>query len=160
MTILQNFYQLSATDIHGKNLILTLKGNVVLVVNTASPCGFTPQFAGLEKLYQTYQSAGLVIIGFPCNQFGRQNLPMSRRLVVCALNYGVTFPMMAKIEVNGDNSHPVYQFLKAQPQGKDMLGDAINGTLPNFWSTKQGDVVARYAPTKAPTDLKQTFSNY
>ena len=153
---MQNFYQLRATDIHGKKFDFSqLKGNVVLVVNTASHCGFTPQFAGLEKLYQTYQSAGLVIIGFPCNQFGRQEPADEPQISeFCALNYGVTFPMMAKIEVNGDNSHPVYQFLKAQPQGKGMLGDTIKWNFTKFLVNQTGDVVARYAPTKAPTALE------
>ena len=152
---MQNFYQLSATDIHGKKFDFSqLKGNVVLVVNTASHCGFTPQFAGLEKLYQTYQSAGLVIIGFPCNQFGRQEPADEPQISeFCALNYGVTFPMMAKIEVNGDNSHPVYQFLKAQPQGKGMLGDTIKWNFTKFLVDRQGEVVARFEPVVEPSEI-------
>ena len=109
---MEDFYQLFATDIRGQLFDFdTLRGKVVLIVNTASKCGFTPQFEGLEKLYQAYKDQGLVVLGFPCNQFGQQD-PGSEAQIseFCQINYGVTFPIMAKVDVNGKDTHPVYQF--------------------------------------------------
>lgn len=153
---MQDFYQLSAIDIKGNNFDFEqLKGKVVLIVNTASKCGFTPQFEGLEKLYQTYKEAGLVIVGFPCNQFGQQDPGNDVQIhEFCQINYGVSFPMMAKVDVNGKDAHPVYQFLKSQPQGKGMLGDAIKWNFTKFLIDTKGNVVERFAPTKAPKDIE------
>ena len=153
---MEDFYQLSATDIRGQLFDFdTLRGKVVLIVNTASKCGFTPQFEGLEKLYQAYKDQGLVVLGFPCNQFGQQD-PGSEAQIseFCQINYGVTFPMMAKVDVNGKDTHPVYQFLKSQPQGKGMLGDAIKWNFTKFLISSDGQVMARYASTTKPEAIK------
>lgn len=152
---MSDFYQLNATDIQGKAFNFNqLKDKVVLIVNTASKCGFTSQFEGLEQLYQAYKDKGLVILGFPCNQFGSQEPDGEEKISeFCQLNYGVSFPMMAKIDVNGDNTHPVYQFLKASPKGKGLLVDGIKWNFTKFLINKDGDVVARYAPTTKPADI-------
>lgn len=152
---MSNFYQLSATDIKGQNFdFAQLTDKVVLIVNTASKCGFTAQFTGLEKLYQTYQNKGLVIIGFPCNQFGQQEPDNEDGIAsFCQLNYGVTFPMMSKVDVNGDNAHPVFQFLKSQEHGKGVLIDAIKWNFTKFLVSKNGEVVERFAPTTNPEEI-------
>lgn len=152
---MSTFYQLQATDIHGKPFdFAQLQGNVVLIVNTASNCGFTPQYAGLEQLYQTYKDQGLVILGFPCNQFGSQEPNGETKISeFCQLNYGVSFPMMAKVDVNGKNAHPVFEFLKSQPNGGGLLVDGIKWNFTKFLVNKDGDVVNRYAPTTKPEDL-------
>ena len=153
---MEDFYQLSATDIRGQLFDFdTLRGKVVLIVNTASKCGFTSQFEGLEKLYQAYKDQGLVVLGFPCNQFGQQDPGNEAQISeFCQINYGVTFPMMAKVDVNGKDTHPVYQFLKSQPQGKGMLGDAIKWNFTKFLVGKDGSVLNRYAPTTKPEALE------
>ncbi|MBP6661971.1 MAG: glutathione peroxidase, partial [Paludibacter sp.] len=115
----QNFHQFKATSLQNKEIDMeSYKGKVVLVVNTASKCGLTPQYEGLEKLYRDYKDKGLVILGFPCNQFGKQE-PGSEKEIAegCLINYGVTFPMFSKIEVNGDNTHPIYKYLKSELKG-------------------------------------------
>ena len=144
------------TTIKGEQKTLAdFGGKAVLVVNTASKCGFTPQFEGLEKLYQAYKDQGLVVLGFPCNQFGQQDPGNEAQISeFCQINYGVTFPMMAKVDVNGKDTHAVYQFLKSQPQGKGMLGDAIKWNFTKFLVDPHGRVVDRFAPTKAPQDLE------
>lgn len=158
---MSNFYQLSTTDIKGQNFdFAQLTDKVVLIVNTASKCGFTPQFAGLEKLYQTYQNKGFVILGFPCNQFGQQEPDNEDGIAsFCQLNYGVTFPMMSKVDVNGDNAHPVFSFLKSQENGKGVLVDAIKWNFTKFLVDKNGNVVKRYAPTTNPDDIVQDIEN-
>lgn len=129
------------------------KGQVMLIVNTASACGFTPQFAGLERLHQTYGARGLVVLGFPCNQFGAQDAGSNASIAeFCQLNYGVSFPMMAKIEVNGANAHPLYQWLCAQAPG--LLGSkSIKWNFTKFLVGKNGQVLKRYAPTDTPASL-------
>ena len=109
-----NFYQFTARSLQGKEISMeTYKGKVVLVVNTASKCGLTPQYEGLENLYGKYKDQGLVILGFPCNQFGKQEPGTEKEISEgCLINYGVSFPMFSKIEVNGDNAHPIYKYLK------------------------------------------------
>src|SRR5690348_3046799 len=135
MTTLHDF---SATSITGDEVDLSAyAGKVVLVVNTASKCGFTPQYEGLEELYETYADKGLVILGFPCDQFGHQEPGDEGEIQeFCKLNYGVTFPMMAKIEVNGDGAHPVYQWLKAEKGG--TLGSKIKWNFTKFLVGKDG----------------------
>ena len=159
---MEDFYQLSATDIRGQLFDFdTLRGKVVLIVNTASKCGFTPQFEGLEKLYQAYKDQGLVVLGFPCNQFGQQDPGNEAQISeFCQINYGVTFPMMTKVDVNGKDTHPVYQFLKSQPQGKGMLGDAIKWNFTKFLVDPHGRVVDRFAPTKAPPKTLKRISKH
>lgn len=129
-------------------------GKVVLIVNTASKCGFTPQYEGLEAIYQEYQNQGLVILGFPCNQFGQQEKGDANEIgAFCQKNYGVSFPMFSKIEVNGHDAAPLYNELKAAAPGV-MGTKGIKWNFTKFLVNKQGDVVKRYAPTTKPEDLK------
>ena len=129
------------------------KGKVLLIVNTASKCGFTPQFEGLEALYQQYKDQGLVVIGFPCNQFGAQDPGTNDEIgAFCQKNYGVSFPMMAKVDVNGDEAHPIFAWLKNQKGG--LLTDGIKWNFTKFLVDTHGRVVDRFAPTKAPQDLE------
>jgi glutathione peroxidase len=132
------------------------RGKVLLVVNTASQCGFTPQYAGLEKLYETYKDRGLVILGFPCNQFGAQEPGSAAEIgAFCQKNYGVSFPMFAKIEVNGASTHPLYRYLKKEKPGilGPLGGGAIKWNFTKFLVNRQGQVVARYAPSTKPQSL-------
>ena len=147
-------YGFSATSITGKPVKLhQFKGKPLLIVNTASACGFTPQFAGLEDLHQTYGGKGLVVLGFPCNQFGAQDKGSNDEIAeFCQLNYGVSFPMMEKIDVNGAGQHPLYQWLSAEAPG--LLGSkAINWNFTKFLVGKDGAVVKRYAPTDTPASM-------
>ena len=149
-----NAYQFEATTIDGQTLPLsTLKGKVLLVVNTASACGFTPQFAGLETLHQTYGERGLVVMGFPCNQFGHQDPGSNDEILgFCQRNYGVNFPMMAKVEVNGTNAHPLFAWLKQSAPG--FLGtEGIKWNFTKFLVDKEGQVIKRYAPTDSPASI-------
>ena len=147
-------YDFEALSIDGKPVALKkFKGKAMLMVNTASACGFTPQFAGLEKLHEAYGPQGLVVLGFPCNQFGAQDAGSNSEIAgFCQLNYGVTFPMMAKIEVNGAGAHPLYQWLAAEAPG--LLGSkSIKWNFTKFLVGKDGQVLKRYAPTDTPESL-------
>ncbi len=147
-------YDFSALQINGKSIALKkFKGKPMLIVNTASACGFTPQFAGLEKLHATYGPRGLVVLGFPCNQFGAQDPGSNTEIAeFCQLNYGVSFPMMARIDVNGEQATPLYQWLSAQAPG--LLGTkAIKWNFTKFLVGKDGAVRKRYAPTDTPASL-------
>ena len=147
-------YDFSATSIGGKPVKLDqFKGQPLLIVNTASACGFTPQFAGLEDLHKTYGGKGLVVLGFPCNQFGAQDKGSNGEIAeFCQLNYGVSFPMMEKIDVNGAGQHPLYQWLSAEAPG--LLGSkAIKWNFTKFLVGKDGAVVKRYAPTDTPASM-------
>jgi glutathione peroxidase len=140
----------SARAITGDELPLSrFAGKVVLVVNTASKCGFTPQYEGLESLYKTYGPQGLVVLGFPCDQFGHQE-PGDDSAIdeFCKLNFGVTFPLFAKIEVNGSSAHPLYRWLREEKSG--LLGDAVKWNFTKFLVGRDGEVIARYAPTVTP----------
>ncbi len=153
---MNNVYDFSAKSTAGETVKLSrYKGKVLLIVNTASQCGFTPQFAGLEELHQTYGEKSLVVLGFPCNQFGNQD-PASNEEIVqfCSLNYGVSFPMMAKLEVNGDGADPLYRWLvKAAP---GLLGSkAIKWNFTKFLIGRDGQVRKRYAPQDAPKTLSK-----
>lgn len=130
------------------------EGKVVLIVNTASKCGFTGQYEGLESLYEQYKDQGLVVLGFPCNQFGEQEKGADGEIAsFCQKNYGVSFPMFSKIEVNGDDAAPLYQELKAQAPG--ILGTKkVKWNFTKFLVNKQGEVVERYAPTTKPQALQ------
>ena len=129
------------------------KGKVLLIVNTASKCGFTPQFEGLEALYQQYKEQGLVVIGFPCNQFVAQDPGTNEEIgAFCQKNYGVSFPMMAKIDVNGKDAHPIFDWLKDQKGG--LLIDGIKWNFTKFLIGTDGQVIDRYAPTTKPDALK------
>ena len=128
-------------------------GQVILVVNTASKCGCTPQFAGLEKLYADLRADGLVVLGFPCDQFANQELGSDAETAeFCQLNYGVTFPMFAKVEVNGRNAHPLFAWLRSEQGG--VLGDAIKWNFTKFLIDREGRVVRRYPPTVDPAAIE------
>lgn len=128
-------------------------GKVVLVVNTASKCGLTPQFDGLERLYAGLRDEGLVVLGFPCDQFANQEYADDAETAdFCRLNYGVTFPMFAKVDVNGRAAHPLFAWLRAEQSG--LLGDAIKWNFTKFLLDRSGRVVRRYAPTVAPEDIE------
>ena len=147
-------YDFEALQIDGKSVPLgQFKGKAMLIVNTASACGFTPQFAGLEELHRTYGKQGLVLLGFPCNQFGAQDAGSNDEIAeFCQLNYGVSFPMMAKINVNGAQAHPLYQWLTAAAPG--LLGTkSIKWNFTKFLIGKDGAVRKRYAPTDTPASM-------
>lgn len=125
----------------------------MLIVNTASKCGLTPQYEGLEALYQKYKDQGLVVIGFPCNQFGGQEPGDAQEIQEgCLINYGVSFPMMEKVEVNGKKAHPLFQYLKKEKSG--LLGGRIKWNFTKFLIDKEGTVVERFAPTTAPEKIE------
>ncbi len=149
-----SLYDFDAQSIDGKPVPLSqYRGKPLLIVNTASACGFTPQFGGLEKLHKTYGARGLVVLGFPCNQFGSQDPGSNDEIAsFCQLNYGVSFPMMAKIDVNGSGAAPLYQWLTAEAPG--LLGSkAIKWNFTKFLVGKDGRVIKRYAPQDAPEKL-------
>ncbi len=128
-------------------------GKVVLVVNTASKCGLTPQFDGLEKLYSNLRDEGLVVLGFPCDQFANQELEDDAAIAdFCQLNYGVTFPMFAKVDVNGQSAHPLFAWLRSEQGG--LMGDAIKWNFTKFLVNREGRVVRRYAPTVLPDAIE------
>jgi glutathione peroxidase len=149
-----SIYDFSVDDIHGKPVKLDkYRNKVMLIVNTASKCGFTPQYKGLEALYEKFHGKGLEILGFPCNQFGAQEPGTEKEIAqFCELNYGVTFPMFAKVEVNGGNAAPVYKYLKAERPG--LLGsEAIKWNFTKFLVDRKGNVLARYAPNDTPESM-------
>lgn len=149
-------YDFEAQKINGKTVPLKqFKGKVMLIVNTASACGFTPQFAGLEDLHQQYGDKGLIVLGFPCNQFGAQDSGTNDEIAsFCQVNYGVSFPMMQKIDVNGSDAHPLYQWLSQEAPG--LLGTkAIKWNFTKFLVGKDGEVIKRYAPTDTPQSLQK-----
>lgn len=149
-------YGFSAPLLDGRMVSLSeFRGKVLLIVNTASKCGFTPQYGGLEQLYRTCNQRGLQILGFPCNQFGRQEPGSAEEIgAFCQRNYGVSFPIFAKIEVNGPQAHPLYRFLKRQRRG--FLGlQRISWNFTKFLVDRRGLVVARYAPSKKPQVLTE-----
>jgi len=147
------FYQYSAKSLQGKEISMeTFKGKTILVVNTASKCGLTPQFEGLEQLYKKYIEKGLVILGFPCNQFANQE-PGDEKSIAegCMINYGVSFPMFSKIEVNGENAHPLYKYLKKELSG--LFGSKIKWNFTKFLINTEGKPVKRFAPITKPEKI-------
>src|SRR6187402_1251414 len=151
---MNTIYDFEARQIDGKTVPLDqFKGKALLVVNTASACGFTPQFGGLEELHQAYGPKGLVVLGFPCNQFGAQDPGSDNEIgAFCQKNYGVSFPMMAKIDVNGAGAHPLYKWLSSEAPG--LLGSKnIKWNFTKFLVGKSGQVLKRYAPQEAPASL-------
>ncbi len=153
---MSTIYDFEALSIDGQNVALSQhRGQVMLIVNTASACGFTPQFAGLEKLHQQYGLQGLAVIGFPCNQFGGQDPGDDAQIAsFCQKNYGVSFQMMSKVKVNGDGAHPLYQWLTAEAPG--LLGSkAIKWNFTKFLVGRDGRVIKRYAPQDAPAKIAQ-----
>ena len=152
-------YDFEAQTIDGQTVALSAyQGKVLLIVNTASACGFTPQFAGLEKLHQDYADQGLVVLGFPCNQFGSQDPSSNEEIgAFCQKNYGVSFPMMAKTEVNGAQAHPLYQWLKTQAPG--MLGsEGIKWNFTKFLVGKDGVSVKRYGSVDTPASVSKDIA--
>ncbi len=151
----ENVFDFQAVTIRGEPADLaSLRGKVLLLVNTASECGFTPQFKGLEQLWEAYGPKGLVVIGFPSNEFGGQDPGSNDQIAsFCELNYGVSFPMMAKIKVNGADAHPLWKFLKSEKPG--FLGtEAIKWNFTKFLVGRDGQVIKRYAPNDAPEKLR------
>jgi glutathione peroxidase len=151
---MSNVYDFTATSLSGQPVALdAYKGKVLLIVNTASACGFTPQYAGLEKIYQELKDMGLVVLGFPCNQFGHQEPGNATEIgAFCEKNFGVTFPLFEKINVNGSDAHPLYQFLKSHAPG--VLGsEGIKWNFTKFLVKKDGTVFGRYASLTKPEDM-------
>lgn len=152
-------YEFSAPTINGQNIDFEqYRGKVLLVVNTASKCGLTPQYKGLQVLHEKYKDQGLQILGFPCNQFGKQEPGAETQISeFCEINYGVDFQMFSKIDVNGGDTHPLYQHLKQQAPG--LLGSkAIKWNFTKFLINKDGEVVKRYAPTDKPESLESDIA--
>lgn len=151
----QGIYDFNATDIRGEEHSLDeFRGKVLLIVNTASKCGFTPQFEGLQSLYVDLKEKGLEVLGFPCNQFRNQD-PADDKAIseFCSLNYGVDFPMFAKIDVNGPNAHPLFEYLKHSAKG--LLGsEAVKWNFTKFLVNRDGEVVRRYPPTTKPSAIR------
>jgi glutathione peroxidase len=149
-----SLYDLEAQSIDNQTVALSrFKGQVMLIVNTASACGFTPQFTGLEKLHKTYAEQGLAVLGFPCNQFASQDPGDDAQIAnFCQKNYGVSFQMMSKVKVNGDGAHPLYQWLTAEAPG--ILGSkAIKWNFTKFLVGRDGRVIKRYAPQDSPEKI-------
>ena len=147
-------HDFSAVTLAGRQQSLSAwKGKVLLLVNTASKCGLTPQYEGLEELWQAYKDRGLVVLGFPCNQFGEQEPGDEAQISeFCSVNYGVSFPMFAKVDVNGADAHPLWKWMKQEAPG--LLGsEAIKWNFTKFLIDREGRVVERFAPTTAPKDL-------
>ena len=151
----ETFYQFAAISLQGKEINMDIyKGKVILVVNTASKCGLTPQYEGLENLYEKYKEKGLVILGFPCNQFGNQEPGTDKEISEgCLINYGVSFPMFSKIDVNGDTAHPIYKYLKNRLPG--LFGTKIRWNFAKFLIDSNGIPVKRYSPTTKPEQLEK-----
>ena len=147
-------YDFTATSLAGQEQSLAdHRGKVVLVVNTASKCGFTGQFAGLEKLHATHADAGLVVLGFPCDQFANQEFDEAEQIAeFCQLNYGVSFPMFGKVDVNGKDAHPMFRWLRRESSG--LLGDSIKWNFTKFLVDREGRVVRRYAPAVEPAAIE------
>jgi glutathione peroxidase len=154
-----SLYDISAKRLDGSSTTLAeYRGKTLLIVNVASRCGFTPQYAGLEALYRKYGDRGLVVLGFPCNQFGSQEPGSEAEIgAFCSSTYNVTFPMFAKVDVNGADAHPLYQHLKSAKPG--LLGtEAIKWNFTKFLVNKQGEVVERYAPKDSPESLDSAIA--
>ena len=151
-------YQYEATDMSGKLQPLSkYEGDVLLIVNTASKCGFTPQLDGLETLYAQYKDQGLHVLGFPCNQFGHQDPGTNEEInEFCQLNYGVSFPMFAKVDVNGKDAHPLFQYLAKEAPG--LLGSkAIKWNFTKFLVDRQGNVIEQFSPQTTPAEIESAI---
>jgi glutathione peroxidase len=148
-----NFCQFTARSLQGKDISMeTYRGKVILVVNTASKCGFTPQYEGLENLYQKFRDKGLVILGFPCNQFGNQEPGTEKEISEgCLINYGVSFQMFSKIDVNGKNADPIYTYLKGKLPG--TVGKSVKWNFTKFLIDRKGIPVKRFSPATVPEKL-------
>lgn len=151
----KKFYSFKALSLKGKEISMDqYKGKVVVIVNTASKCGFTPQYADLEKLYQQYKDKGLVILGFPCNQFGKQEPGTAKDISEgCLINYGVSFPMFSKVDVNGNNAHPLFRYLKSILPG--FISNSVKWNFTKFVIDTEGNPVKRYAPITSPLRMEE-----
>ena len=151
----EEFYQFKINQLNGKEITMSdFRGKAVLIVNTASKCGYTYQYKGLEKLYRDYKDSGLIVIGFPCDQFGNQEPGNSEEIEsFCRDNYNVTFPMSKKIEVNGVNADPLYKYLKQKLKG--ILNNNIKWNFTKFLVDQNGKVIARFAPKTKPQDIEK-----
>tara|TARA_R110002072_G_scaffold64203_3_gene159479 strand:- start:90096 stop:90584 length:489 start_codon:yes stop_codon:yes gene_type:complete len=160
MNNIENLYQAELNDLKGQVIDFnSYKGKVVLIVNTASKCGFTPQYEGLEKLHQEYKDKGLVILGTPCNQFGKQEPGSTNEIQeFCQVNYGVSFTISEKLDVNGGNAHPLYQWLKKEKPGL-LNTEAVKWNFTKFLIDKDGNVVKRYAPKDTPESIEEHIKN-
>ncbi len=151
-----NAFDFTALDLSGANRSLAeWRGHLLLIVNVASKCGFTPQYAGLEQLYRRYKDQGLVVLGFPCDQFGHQE-PGDEAAIgeFCSVNYGVTFPMFAKVEVNGPDAHPLYRYLKAAQKGV-LRSEAIKWNFTKFLVGRDGEVLDRFGSAVTPSQIEK-----
>lgn len=150
-----DFYNFEANLLSGENVSMKVfEGKTVIVVNTASKCGLTPQYEGLEKLYKKYKNQGLVILGFPCNQFANQESGSAEEIQeFCELNYGVSFPIFEKVDVNGDQAHPIFKYLKSKMRG-GILGSKIKWNFTKFVIDKYGQPIKRFAPTTKPENME------
>jgi glutathione peroxidase len=149
----KEFYGFTAKSLNGKDIKMEVyRGKTLLIINTASKCGLSPQFEGLEKLYQKYKSKGLIILGFPCNQFGNQE-PGDEKTISegCLINYGVSFPMFSKIEVNGESAHPLYKYLRKQLGG--FFSSKIKWNFTKFLIDSNGNPVKRFSPLTKPEKI-------
>ncbi|UOB21460.1 glutathione peroxidase [Macrococcus armenti] len=155
-----SIYDITVTKANHEDYTLSkYKGHVLLIVNTASECGFTKQFDGLEKLFQQYKDQSFTVLGFPCNQFGGQEPGSGAEAEQnCRLNYGVTFPIHEKINVNGDEAHLLFKYLKDETKG--IMGNKIKWNFTKFLVDREGNVVERFAPTKTPEQLKEYIEKY
>ncbi len=152
---MSKIYNYKVADAKGSEVNLDkYKGKVMLIVNTASKCGFTPQYKELQELYDNYNEKGLQILAFPCNQFAKQESGSNDEIQqFCQINYGLTFPVFGKLEVNGRSAHPLYQYLRSQ-KGGVILGNRIKWNFTKFLVDKDGNVIERYSPTTKPLDMK------
>jgi len=152
----RTFYDFNATSIIGENISMSkYKGQVVLVVNTASKCGFTPQYEGLQKLYENHKDNNFTILAFPCNQFREQEPGTEKEIQnFCHTNYNITFPLFEKIEVNGENAHPLYKFLKSEATGI-LWSESIKWNFTKFLIDKKGKVITRYGSSTKPKDIEE-----
>ena len=152
---MSGIYDFTAKSLAGEDVPLNrFEGQVLLIVNTASACGFTPQYRGLEALHRQFSPRGFAVLGFPCNQFGAQEPGDASQIAkFCESNYAITFPMFTKIDVNGSNEHPLYKYLKHEKSG--LLGPSIKWNFTKFLVDRSGKVVGRYAPTDSPEGLKK-----
>ena len=159
----ESFYDFKANDINGKEVSMSsFEGKVVLIVNVASSCGFTPQYEGLQKLYDEHKEKGLEILAFPCNQFGKQENGNTEEIKnFCEKNYSITFPIFEKVEVNGNDAHPIFKFIKEQKKGF-MGTESIKWNFSKFLLSKYGEVIKRYGSLDVPenleTDIKQLLA--
>ncbi|WP_456238244.1 glutathione peroxidase [Methylomonas rapida] len=160
MKLMETIYSYSANSLAGETIPLeSFKGQVLLIVNTASRCGFTPQYRGLEQLYREFKDQGFAVLGFPCNQFGKQEPGNSQEIAdFCEMTYQVSFPLFEKIAVNGKHAHPLYTFLKSQASGA-LGSQAIKWNFTKFLIDRQGRVVKRYSPFRAPAAIRSDIEH-